>query len=215
MRPPRNANLIVPHPPMPEPVPRPIGPHLFPGVPVGSVMAFAGTLTPTGTAAGDHETDLTLFLWRNCDGSKLNKRQFPQLFKVLGHTYGGSDDEFHLPCYGGQFFRALTTSPKLDPDIDGRTRYPDGKGETAGVGSMQPFALQQHKHGSTASGPGTGGKGVGDVKYDADGTTDVVTNASSVDVLTSDYETRPQNIYVNWIIKVAYAAKDLPAGPFG
>jgi microcystin-dependent protein len=53
-------------------------------IPVGSIMAFAGTNTaPDG--------------WRFCDGSPVSTTDFPTLFGIIGYQYGGSGGTFFLP----------------------------------------------------------------------------------------------------------------------
>ena len=51
--------------------------------PVGSIMAFAGTTTPS--------------YWLVCDGKALAKTTHPGLFDVIGYTYGGSGTHFNVP----------------------------------------------------------------------------------------------------------------------
>ena len=54
--------------------------------PVGVVEAFAGTNAPTG--------------WLICDGSQVSRSLFPELFSVIGTTYGSRDGcaSFTLPA---------------------------------------------------------------------------------------------------------------------
>ena len=58
-------------------------------VPVGSICAFAGKVLPEG--------------WLLCDGGSKFKAQFPELFEVIGTTYGGADigQLFNLPDLQG------------------------------------------------------------------------------------------------------------------
>jgi hypothetical protein len=43
-------------------------------------------------------------IWKNgllvCNGAALRINDFPELFAVLGNTYGGSDNKFNLPDFG-------------------------------------------------------------------------------------------------------------------
>jgi microcystin-dependent protein len=81
---------------------------------LGAVVSFAGSFVPKG--------------WAACDGQTFSIRQFPQLFAVLGTTYGGD----------GQ------TTFKL-PDLRGRTAVSPGQspfhnykpGEAAGAESVK------------------------------------------------------------------------------
>jgi microcystin-dependent protein len=37
--------------------------------------------------------------WMVCDGSELLPHQFPDLFRALGRSYGGTDGKFCLPLF--------------------------------------------------------------------------------------------------------------------
>ncbi|TMV67903.1 tail fiber protein, partial [Thioclava sp. BHET1] len=170
------------------------------GLPVGSVVAFAGSLS----AADTYRTDLRLFTWRACDGAVLSRLEFPDLFKAIGYTYGGADDSFCLPDYAGYFFRALATSAAQDPGIDDRDpASPNARKQ--GIGSTQKDALQDHvhPHGGTLSKSLTAQPG-GPAMLDPTDTGGPATAPGKAQISVSPDETRPRNVYVNWIIKVAY-----------
>ncbi len=57
-------------------------------MPVGSIVAYAGSKAPEG--------------WWLCDGRSLNKNQYPELFEAIGTTYGSSGDSFNLPNLKGR-----------------------------------------------------------------------------------------------------------------
>jgi microcystin-dependent protein len=181
------------------------------GPPVGSVMAFAGSLD----AQDDPWTNLQFFTWRTCDGAALSRLEFPDLFSALGYTYGGADNSFCLPDYAGYFFRALATTPEQDPDIGDR-KAASATAKATGVGSTQQDALQDHvhPHGTTIL-TQTAQSGGPPVVESADTGSPETTKATPVPgrtippVSVSEYETRPKNVYVNWIIKVAYTPAEL------
>lgn len=56
--------------------------------PVGSLQAFAGASAPTG--------------WLLCDGTSYSTSVYPELFSVLGYTYGGSGANFNVPDLRGR-----------------------------------------------------------------------------------------------------------------
>jgi len=58
------------------------------GLNIGSIIEFAGSNIPTG------------FL--KCEGQSLSKSQYPDLFDVIGYTYGGSGNNFNLPNLKGR-----------------------------------------------------------------------------------------------------------------
>lgn len=51
----------------------------------GMIQMFAGLTAPAG--------------WLFCDGSVLSRTTYPELFDVIGYTYGGSNDAFYLPDF--------------------------------------------------------------------------------------------------------------------
>ena len=56
--------------------------------PIGAIEAFAGSNPPSG--------------WLICDGKTISKNTYPELFAVIGYTYGGSGYEFQVPDLRGQ-----------------------------------------------------------------------------------------------------------------
>jgi len=53
--------------------------------PTGTIICFAGQIVPSG--------------WLLCDGSEINKSDYPKLFSVIGNVYGTSvnSNNFVLP----------------------------------------------------------------------------------------------------------------------
>lgn len=66
-------------------------------VPVGTILPFAGSQAPNG------------YLF--CDGSEKKKTDYPDLFSIIGYTYGLPEDSFY-PLQGSNTFRL--------PDLRGR-----------------------------------------------------------------------------------------------
>ena len=60
--------------------------------PVGSIMIWPGATNTWPTTN-----------WRQCNGATLSKTTYPELFAVIGYTYGGSGDNFELPNLRGKF----------------------------------------------------------------------------------------------------------------
>lgn len=56
--------------------------------PIGAIEAFAGSNPPSG--------------WLICDGKTISKDTYPELFAVIGYTYGGSGYAFQVPNLRGQ-----------------------------------------------------------------------------------------------------------------
>lgn len=171
------------------------------GLPVGAVSAYAGAIDPDRGAAL-----LEASGWMICDGRALTAAQYPQLFAVLGTLYGGGDGTFKIPDYRGAFLRGTDLGSGNDPDAAIR-RAPAG-GSGTGAGSTQDSALQDHGHSYQAVDAQSGGEpgaAPGGPTLQAAETTGRPVPAMDSDhpVRTSRYETRPANIAVNYIIRVA------------
>jgi microcystin-dependent protein len=63
--------------------------------PTGSILIFAGSVPPTN--------------WLFCDGSSKSSITYPELYAVLGTTYGGADGNFNLPNLVERFVKGATT----------------------------------------------------------------------------------------------------------
>ena len=163
-------------------------------VPVGSVIAFAGSTAPTG------------FLI--CDGTAVSRTTYADLFTAVGVIYGSGDGSttFNLPDLRGEFIRGLDGGRGVDSN---RT-----------LGSAQSSANLSHTHtGSTAS---SGGH-VHDFSYpwiDYNTTGTMLLNGTRAAQPTSSNtnyggahthslslnnsggtEARPRNVALNYIIK--------------
>lgn len=68
---------------------------------VGTIYPYAGTVAPDS--------------FMICDGSALDKNEYPELFAVIGYIFGGSDDTFNIPDLRG---RTLVGLKPDDKDFD-------------------------------------------------------------------------------------------------
>ena len=93
------------------------------GVPVGAIFAFPSETIPVG--------------YLPCEGQELAISQYPELFKLIGRTYGGTSKTFNLPDLQGQFIRGLDREGNVDVEESGRLRK---------IGSPQEDSLQGHRH---------------------------------------------------------------------
>lgn len=177
--------------------------------PVGAVIPYAGAL-----ASNDkNETDLKQIQanlaregWLFCDGSSLPQDAFWELYGVIGSSFGGDQQEFFLPDLRGRFIRGVDGSSARDPDSNTRTSSGKNGNEGNKVGSIQTDAFQGHEHnyiGVTES-PDPAQTGEGDIVFmpnpDPSPTTDVVEEPNYNTPRVSK-ETRPVNIYLNYIIR--------------
>lgn len=72
-----------------------------------------------------------------CEGQELSKKQYPELFALIGNTFGGTNTTFYLPDLQGQFIRGLDREGNIDLDEEGNIRS---------IGSCQHDAFQGHNH---------------------------------------------------------------------
>lgn len=161
-------------------------------LPIGTIIPYAAPID------GKNRAILEKRGWLPCDGTEISRKDYAQLFAVIGdiHGRGNAVDTFNLPDYQGRFLRGVDHGRGLDPDAHGR--QPMGVGGLAGdnVGSVQDDQLRQHVHGTIQM--------VGD--NNIDGVDSVTTHSGEHhnEHLTTDpfggNETRPVNAYVNWVI---------------
>lgn len=166
--------------------------------PVGSVLPYAGSLTPTSEAA------LIAQGFLPCDGRALGNTdpQYQALLKVIGTSYGGTKTTFCVPDYRGIFHRGTDGGAGVDPNAAKRTSpqpslaIPGNSGDA--VGSMQPFGLQSHTHTYASAGGDYHIINLGGLEtpgvYAENNTTAASTSA------TGGAETRPRNAAINYVI---------------
>jgi len=169
------------------------------GVPAGSVIANAGNTLQAG--------------WLLCNGQAISRSTYANLFASIGTTYGIGDGSstFNVPDYRGMFLRGVDAGAGNDPDT--ATRVAQGSGTAVGggnLGTLQKDAFQGHWHSA-----GEGGGSAMDVNpnflgyftgYKANYYTPAMGKAfPSNDGVDGNprygSETRPKNVYVNYIIK--------------
>ncbi|HEX4417899.1 MAG TPA: phage tail protein [Kofleriaceae bacterium] len=206
-------------PPMPPlPFMRPAGPPKDDddddapvGVPVGTVLPFAGELS-------QQVTPLFAQGYLPCDGRQLAIGEYHELFLVIGYQYSASagGGTFQLPDLQGYFLRGVDPAGKTDPDAQSRTRIDGATGPV--VGSVQSSAFQLHQHDYSPASPSgvTAAGNTGTVGAGTTATSAVAQDPSAATPLTSKAETRPINAYVYFIIKYASRiSRSLPPGVAG
>ena len=179
----------------------------------GMISAYMGSNDPAG--------------WLICDGRELIRTMYPNLFAIIGTTYGVGDGmiTFKIPDLRGSFLRGAGTN-SLNSNYAGPA-----------LNQYQTHATESHSHtitdpghkhvfdsanddfnNSTANYPDalpatTHSTGFPSFpKYDSgtthrwlnpneNNTTGITVNESLEDGLRSNVETRPFNCGINWIIK--------------
>lgn len=177
-------------------------------LPPATVHAFAGTTAPEG--------------WAMCDGSAVSRTEYAALFAVIGTTYGVGDGSttFNLPDMRGEFLRGLDNmgtaagARGLDSDGTARTVGQTQANATAANG-LSTTSGGSHTHrlsirGVTASGSNAAGTaslmnntptGTA-VTLNSNNTANTTGSTHSHSMQSSDTETRPRNMAVNYIIKL-------------
>ncbi len=174
-------------------------------VPIATVITYVGNITASPTDAPQNYTlNPEANGWMLCDGRSLKPSEYPELFSALGYLYGGSGDAFNLPNLQGQFLRGVSAT---NAAVENRTKAQGGTDN--GVGSTQPFAMQTHVHTYTAPNEPTptavGDKAapvvVSNNPQTATGTPEQSVTQSPGNVNVSQYETRPDNVFIYYLIK--------------
>jgi hypothetical protein len=160
------------------------------GNPSGAIIAFGGVAAPSG--------------WLLCNGSALSRTTYASLFAAIGTAYGAGNGSttFNIPDFRGVFLRGVDGTAGNDPDKVTRTASGTGGNSGNNPGSNQSDNFKEHNHN-----PSNGGN----FMYDNASTAPVSTNYNSTGsgilkkststLNAGGNETRPINIYVNYIIK--------------
>ncbi|MFY0673546.1 MAG: tail fiber protein [Bacteroidia bacterium] len=161
-------------------------------VPAGTVIAYAGSTTPTG--------------WLECNGDDISRTTYADLFSAIGIAWGYGDQisTFNIPDLRGMFLRGHDNSRGEDPNSGTRTASKTGGNTGDNVGSYQADAFKSHRHFDASP------SSAGDARwrsYGYSGSVGVYTTGSTGSGVTpytsstGGNETRPENVYVKYIIK--------------
>jgi microcystin-dependent protein len=157
---------------------------------VGAIIPYAGGSAPMG-----------FFM---CNGDQVSRSTYSVLYAVIGTNYGDGDGSttYHLPDMRGRFLRGVDGSAGRDPDKDNRTPSQAGGNGGNNIGSVQGHEVQGHTHTYLDMNPNSKVEvdnpdtfGGTEFPYDTE------TNATRTTNSTGGNETRPVNIYVNYIIR--------------
>lgn len=149
--------------------------------PVGTILTYSGDNAPDG--------------WLMCRGETVSRETYSALYAVVGNRfgYGDSSTTFHLPDFRGVFLRGRDAGRGMDPEYYSRSTYYSGGATGDAVGSFQSDAFASHSHNYSTYG------GWNAIPYEPGSYP--FPGHSATTSSTGGSETRPRNVYVNYIIK--------------
>ena len=179
--------------------------------PIGSIQMWPSDTLPTG--------------YHLCDGSSLNISDYPELYKVLGTTYGGSGTSFKLPNIQGSFvagkgandYNTLGATGGANKVALGISEMPKHNHNTSSSVSNGEITISGGNHNHTYTSPveddtkvgtydgnnvrdysskNTGGSGEHNHKFT------LYARGGDSNGSTVPHENRPPYIVLNYIIKV-------------
>ena len=186
--------------------------------PIGSIQMWPSDTLPTG--------------YHLCDGSSLNISDYPELYKVLGTTYGGSGTSFKLPNIQGLFVAGKGANDyntlgdtgganKVELDISEMPKHNHNSSSSTSDGEISISGGEHAHKGAYKSFQKKGDRDYGYpyiTQSGDDGTHDVPWNVGSTGAhshkvklyargggnndATVAHENRPPFIVLNYIIKV-------------
>ena len=170
------------------------------GVPAGTILPFGGTTAPAG--------------YLLCDGQPVSRMTYGNLYSAVGDAFGAGDgvNTFNVPDLRGRFLRGVDGEAGRDPNK--ATRGVMASGGNAGnvVGSVQLDSIQNITGATGHTGTGISGPvsgvfglyqvGAGNFPNNANSAYNNAINFDASRVARTSSETRPQNAYVNYIIKI-------------
>jgi len=156
-------------------------------MPAGAIVAYGGVTAPTG--------------WLLCNGAAVNRTTYADLFTIIGETAGEGDNSttFNVPDLRGRFIRGWDNTAGRDPDSGTRTALNTGGNVGDTIFSLQDEALKAHDHDANRGSELTTPSGNGYARSTATGLDAGVLIESTG--TTMGNETRPKNVYANYIIK--------------
>jgi microcystin-dependent protein len=151
--------------------------------PAGAIVAYGGQFAPAG--------------YLLCDGTSYATASYSALFNAIGYAYGGSSANFNVPDLRGRFARGLSGTSGNDPDASSRVASNTGGNTGNNIGSYQGSNFAAHGHFISPMEVVNYNIATGGV----DGTYSTIGGGTTDTSSAGGNETRPVNVYVNFIIK--------------
>ncbi|HLM66621.1 MAG TPA: phage tail protein [Longimicrobium sp.] len=181
-------------------------------IPVGSIAAYGAAVpTPADLPAG----------WLLCDGSAVSRDTYATLFAALGIINGEGDGTttFNLPDYRGRFMRGVSDGTGRDKYATARSAPGPGGASGDTVGSTQGSYTAAPATAFTTDVQGAHSHDVPHLPNDSswyqiagghyaqwnpNSVTSGPGGAHSHTITGGDPESRPLNLYVNFLVYAAY-----------
>ena len=192
----------------------------------GMIVAFAGDVSNASVVQA-----LAALGWLVCDGTSYLKSEYSNLALAIGTSFGGSGGSkgsFNVPDLRGRFLRGTSYSSNMDPDAATRVAMNAGGAMGNAVGSLQfsASALPNNPFNFLSAGDHT--HTVGNVPQSSNAyalvgshyaiansggrTSDTQGNHSHA-LGSWDNESRPVNLYVNFLISTGTGTNDTAIPP--
>ena len=163
------------------------------GMPAGTIVPYGGENIPEG--------------WLLCDGREISRSEYANLYDAIKTIwgFGNNSTTFNLPDMRGMFLRGVSANSGKDADATIRVPLKEGGNSGNKVGSYQGDAIRnitgnfRGVKGNIADGAFREGAEKGSASGSSERFLPVTFDASRVVPTASD--NRPQNVYVNYIIK--------------
>ncbi len=193
--------------------------------------ALKGT-TPCGAITGYGGTASPYAYWIPCNGLATTKKKYPDLFTIIGDAFGGNaKGNFNVPDLRGYFLRGTNHQSSRDPNASDRSVLNAGGNKGDNIGSLQTFATKKplnfkiieagnhnhtlgnvpaESHQCVAGASGVASKGC--MSWTDSTGVSTVNGDHTHKFAGGDLETRPENIYTNFLIVTEHIQAAPPVG---
>jgi len=163
----------------------------------GVIMDYGGDSVPANSG------------WLMCDGRAYRSADYPALYAVIGESWGNGTDkqggdptdaDFNVPDLRGVTPRGKADGQSTDPGRVTRTTLHTGGATGDNVGSYQSDSYKSHSHLIRVVGDSING-GSETANESANPTSNNASTSASIGGQSDNDESRPENLYVNFIIK--------------
>jgi len=167
-------------------------------MPAGTIVSYGGETIPEG--------------WLLCDGREVSRSEYANLYNAIKTVWGHGNNSttFNLPDMRGVFQRGVSGDSGKDADVNDRVPLKEGGNSGNSVGSYQGDAIRNIMGSASPSWagdatPSADGAFSGSYK---DGSREATNNNNgwrlvfdASRTVPTGSDNRPQNVYVNYIIK--------------